>query len=90
MAEEKKAEPKKRRGRPAKQKEPKTEPKEEKPQYSHESKLRCTAFATSHPRFLDVRCGTIMRADGTVKSGMTKIWVCPKCGRRTQTEGKLI
>jgi hypothetical protein len=80
------AEPKKRRGRPAK----KEEPKEEKPVYSHESKIRCTAYAKSHPRFLDKRCDYVMKADGTTQGGKIKIWVCPKCGRRTQTEGKLI
>ena len=82
MAEEKK----KRRGRPKKD-----ETKEEdKPQYSHESKLRCTTFAKSHPRFLGVRCDAIMRAEKTTNGGKTKIWVCPKCGHRTPTEGKLI
>jgi len=96
MAEEKKAEPKKRRGRPAKQKEPKAEPKEEfkeeKPVYSHESKMRCTAYSKAYPRYLNKRCNAVMKADGTTQGGKIKIWLCPekRCGRRTQTEGKLI
>ena len=62
----------------------------EKPQYSHESKIRCTAFAKSHPRFLNIHCDTVMKAVGTMEGGKVKRWECPKCGRKTRTEGKRI
>ena len=64
--------------------------KSEKPHYSFESKLRCTAFKKTYPAFMGVRCNTLMNADGTINGGSQKNWQCPMCGRKTRTDGKLI
>lgn len=84
-------EPKKKRGRPPKDKAPETPKEPEKPVYSHESKIRCPHPSRAYPAFIQSkRCGAVMRAEKTTNGGSTKRWKCPKCGKFHRTEGKLI